>query len=98
MMVCVPGERKANGQAGTIPVAVNVTVQSVVAPSVKVMVPEGAVAPLMVLIVAVKVTDWFTNEVVGDDVRTMEVALVPTLCTSPVGAEALPVKFESALV
>jgi hypothetical protein len=97
-MECDPGERNAYGQAGTIPAAVNVAVQSVVAPSVKVMVPEGAVAPLLVLIVAVKVTDSSTNEVVGDDVRAMEVALVPTPWTSPVGAEALPVKFESALV
>ena len=50
----------------------------------------------MVLMVAVNVTGWLTNEGLGNEVRTMLTAPAPTLWTSVF--ETLPVKFVSALV
>ena len=60
------------------------------------MVPWGTVEPLLVLMVAVNVTGWLTNEGLGNEVRTMLTAPAPTLWTSVF--ETLPVKFVSALV
>jgi hypothetical protein len=63
-------------------------------------VPVGfVVVPAVRLMVAVKVTDWFTTEVGGVvDVRVTVVASTPTASTSALGpdeGEALPAKFES---
>jgi len=50
------------------------------------------------LMVALNVTGWSTKEGLGDEVRVTEVAPAPTVWTSAVAPEALPVKFVSALV
>jgi hypothetical protein len=66
---------------------------------VKATAPVGVDVPLVKLMVAVKVTAWFTVEEVGcDDARASEVAAVPTDWTSAVAPEALLEKFKSPLV
>jgi len=66
---------------------------------VKATVPVGVDVPPVELMVAVKVTAWFTVEEAGrDDASATVVAAVPTDWTSAVAPEALLEKFASPLV
>jgi hypothetical protein len=67
-----------------------------------VTIPVGfVVVPVLNLMVALKVTGWFTVDPAGDgndDVTLTVVAWTPTFWTSAVAPEALPAKFVSPLV